>query len=145
MTGRISRIGDHGVRVAIYEAANVILTRAVRGSDLKNWALRVAQRAGMKKAEVALARKLAVVLHRMLTDSTTFVVRQQGFGRARHQPRPDGLGGQVTAAALSGGSHTSITVAITRKILLVQGCPPCLTRQTWAWTPGAAPLRYNQG
>ena len=89
VTGRISRIGDHGVRVALYEAANVILTRAVRGSDLKNWALRVAQRAGMKKAEVALARKLAVVLHRMLTDSTTFVVRQQGFGRARHQPRPD--------------------------------------------------------
>ena len=73
MTGRISRIGDHGVRVALYEAANVILTRAVRGSDLKSWALRVAQRAGMKKAKVALARKLAVVLHRMLADGTTFM------------------------------------------------------------------------
>src|ERR671913_1590043 len=71
--GRISRIGDHGVRVALYEAANVILTRAVRGSDLKSWALRVAQRAGMKKAKVALARKLAVVLHRMLADGTTFM------------------------------------------------------------------------
>jgi transposase len=73
VTGRISRIGDHGVRVALYEAANVILTRAVRGSDLKNWALRVAKRAGMKKAKVALARKLAVVLHRMLADGTTFM------------------------------------------------------------------------
>jgi transposase len=73
VTGRISRIGDHGVRVALYEAANVILTRAVRGSDLKSWALRVAQRAGMKKAKVALARKLAVVLHRMLADGTTFM------------------------------------------------------------------------
>jgi transposase len=73
VTGRISRIGDHGVRVALYEAANVILTRAVKGSDLKSWALGVAQRAGMKKAKVALARKLAVVLHRMLADGTTFM------------------------------------------------------------------------
>jgi transposase len=73
VTGRISRIGDHGVRVALYEAANVILTRAVRGSDLKSWALRVAKRAGMKKAKVALARKLAVVLHRMLANGTTFM------------------------------------------------------------------------
>ena len=62
-----------GVRAALYEAANVILTRAVKGSDLKSWALRVAQRAGMKKAKVALARKLAVVLHRMLADGTTFM------------------------------------------------------------------------
>ena len=61
------------MRVALYEAANVILTRAVRGSDLKSWALGVAQRAGMKKAKVALARKLAVVLHRMLADGTTFM------------------------------------------------------------------------
>src|SRR5215210_204858 len=73
VTGRISRIGDHGVRVALYEAANVILTRAVRGSDLKSWALGVARRAGMRKAKVALARKVAVVLHRMLADGTTFM------------------------------------------------------------------------
>src|SRR3954449_12510965 len=73
VTGRISRIGDHGVRVALYEAANVILTRAVTGSDLKSWALGVARRAGMRKAKVALARKLAVVLHRMLADGTTFM------------------------------------------------------------------------
>jgi transposase len=73
VTGRISRIGDHSVRVALYEAANVILTRAVTGSDLKSWALSVAKRAGMKKAKVALARKLAVVLHRMLADGTTFM------------------------------------------------------------------------
>ena len=80
--GRISRIGDHGVRVALYEAANVILTRAVRGSDLKSWALRVAQRAGMKKAKVALARKLAVVLHRMLANGTTFMASQVAGARA---------------------------------------------------------------
>ena len=73
VTGRISKIGDHGVRVALYEAANVMLTRPVKGSDLKKWALCVAQRAGMKKAKVALARKLSVVLHRMLADGTTFM------------------------------------------------------------------------
>jgi transposase len=73
VTGRISRIGDHSVRVALYEAANVILTRAVTGSDLKSWALGVARRAGLKKAKVALARKLAVVLHRMLADGRSFM------------------------------------------------------------------------
>jgi transposase len=80
--GRISRIGDHGVRVALDEAANVILTRAVRGSDLKSWALRIAPRAGMKKAKGALARPLAVVLHRMLADGTPFMARQGAGTRA---------------------------------------------------------------
>src|SRR5438309_3555028 len=73
VTGRISKIGDASVRTALYEAANVILTRPVRGSSLKSWAMRVAKRAGMRKAKVALARKLAVVLHRMLVDRTEFV------------------------------------------------------------------------
>ena len=73
VTGRISKIGDAGVRTALYEAANVILTRPVKGSSLKSWAMRVAKRAGMRKAKVALARKLAVVLHRMLADGTEFV------------------------------------------------------------------------
>jgi hypothetical protein len=50
----------------------VILTRPVRGSALKSWAARLAARAGMRKAKVALARKLAVVLHRMLPDGATF-------------------------------------------------------------------------
>jgi transposase len=72
VTGRISKIGDHDVRVALYEAAHVILTRAVKGSDLRSWALGVAQRAGMRKAKVALARKLAIVLHRMLATGTNF-------------------------------------------------------------------------
>jgi transposase len=68
VTGRISKIGDAGVRTMLYEAANVILTRPVKGSLLKSWAMRLAMRAGMRKAKVALARKLAVVLHRMLAD-----------------------------------------------------------------------------
>jgi transposase len=73
VTGRISKIGDASVRTALYEAANVILTRPVKGSSLKSWAMRVARRAGMRKAKVALARKLAVVLHRMLVDGSQFV------------------------------------------------------------------------
>jgi transposase len=73
VTGRISKIGDGGVRTALYEAANVILTRPVKGSTLKSWGMRLAARAGMRKAKVALARKLAVVLHRMMVDGTSFL------------------------------------------------------------------------
>ena len=73
VTGRISKIGDAGVRTALYEAANVILTRPVKGSELKSWAARLAARSGMRKAKVALARKLAVVLHRMLVEGTPFI------------------------------------------------------------------------
>jgi transposase len=72
VTGRISKIGDAGVRTTLYEAAHVILTRPVKGAWLKSWAMRLAARAGMRKAKVALARKLAVVLHRMLADGTEF-------------------------------------------------------------------------
>ena len=75
-SGRISKIGDVGVRTALYEAANVILTRPVKGSDLKRWALALAKRVGPRKARVALARKLAVVLHRMLRDKTTFIAHR---------------------------------------------------------------------
>ena len=73
VTGRISKVGDASVRTALYEAANVILTRPVRGSLLKSWAMRVAKRTGMRKAKVALARKLAVILHRMLANGSAFV------------------------------------------------------------------------
>ena len=73
VTGRISKVGDGAVRTALYEAANVILTRPVKGSTLKSWGMRLAARAGMRKAKVALARKLAVVLHRMLSDGTSFL------------------------------------------------------------------------
>jgi transposase len=71
-TGRIGKVGDAIVRRALFEAANVMLTRAVRLSALKAWALRVASRQGMKKAKVALARKPAVVMHRMWVDGTAF-------------------------------------------------------------------------
>jgi transposase len=72
VTGGISRAGDAMVRTALYEAAQSILTRAARFSSLKRWALEVAKRRGMKRAKVALARKLATVLHRMWLDGTDF-------------------------------------------------------------------------
>ena len=72
-TGRISKIGDSSVRTVLYEAAHVMLTKPVKGcSQLKSWAMRIARRAGMSKAKVALARRLAVIMHRMLADATPF-------------------------------------------------------------------------
>jgi len=82
VTGRISKIGDGSVRTALYEAANVILTRPVKGSMLKSWGMRLAARAGMRKAKVALARKLAVVLHRMLADGTNFLAEKAAVAAA---------------------------------------------------------------
>ena len=76
VTGRISKIGDGGARTMLYEAANIVLTRPVKGSALKSWAARIAARTGMRKAKVALARKLAVVLHRMLADGTPFAAER---------------------------------------------------------------------
>ena len=72
VTGGISKVGDAMVRSALYEAANVMLTRAGRCSTLKRWAIAVAGRRGMKRAKVALARKLATILHRMWVDGTSF-------------------------------------------------------------------------
>lgn len=72
-SGRISKIGDASVREALYQAAHVMLTKPVKDcSELKGWAMRIARRAGMNKAKVALARKLAVILHRMLANGTPF-------------------------------------------------------------------------
>ena len=88
VSGRISKIGDASVRTALYEAANIILTRPLKGASmLKSWGMKLAKRAGMKKAKVALARKLAVILHRMWVDGTPFAGepgrRCQACGRIR--------------------------------------------------------------
>jgi transposase len=72
ITGRISKAGDAEVRTALYQAAHIMLTKPVKASALKSWALRLAKRVGMSKAKVALARKLAVVMHRMLVDGKPF-------------------------------------------------------------------------
>jgi transposase len=72
VTGGISKVGDAMVRTALYEAANVMLTRAGKFSTLKCWAMGVAKRRGMRRAKVALARKLSTVLHRLWVDGSEF-------------------------------------------------------------------------
>jgi len=72
VNGAISKTGDALVRSALYEAAQVMRTRTKSFSTLKRWAMEVAKRRGMMRAKVALARKLATVLHRMWVDGTEF-------------------------------------------------------------------------
>jgi transposase len=72
VSGRISKCGDRLTRSYLFEAANVLLTRVERWSSLKAWAVRLSKRCGAKKAKVALARKLATLLHRLWQDGTTF-------------------------------------------------------------------------
>jgi transposase len=70
--GRISLCGDDMMRHLLYEAAQVMLTRAQKWSWLKAWAMNIAKRRGQQKAIVALARRLAVIMHRMWIDGTEF-------------------------------------------------------------------------
>lgn len=69
--GQITRAGDAGLRTALYQAATVMLNRG-KHNWLTGWALRVAQRRGKKRATVALARRIGVVLHRMWRNETEF-------------------------------------------------------------------------
>ena len=70
-SGRISRCGDEMMRVMLYEAAQSMLY-SKKWSWLKAWAMQIARRRGMKKAIVALARRLAVIMHRIWVDGTEF-------------------------------------------------------------------------
>jgi transposase len=71
-TGHISRCGDKLLRTYLYEAAGIILHRVSKWSALKAWGTRLAKRIGTKKATVAVARKLSVILHSMLRDGSEF-------------------------------------------------------------------------
>jgi transposase len=71
-SGRISRCGDREVRQALYDAAASLLRRCRKACPLRTWGLRIAKRSGMKKATVAVSRKLAVIVHRMWTDGSDF-------------------------------------------------------------------------
>ena len=70
--GAISRCGDEMMRAMLYEAAQSMLVRTKRWSWLKAWAMQIARRRGMKRAIVALARRLAVIMHRIWVDGTEF-------------------------------------------------------------------------
>ena len=71
-SGRISKHGDALMRSLLYEAANSLLTVVRRAHPLKDWARRIKRRSSHKKACVALARKLAVIMHRMLITGEAF-------------------------------------------------------------------------
>ncbi|QND62165.1 IS110 family transposase [Mesorhizobium huakuii] len=75
--GKVSRCGDELARTALYEAAHSLLVLSKKWSSLRAWGMNVAKRRGMARARVAVARKLAVILHRMWSDATEF-----RFGKA---------------------------------------------------------------
>jgi len=70
--GRISRAGDRNVRSALYVAAHAMMTRTAKWSSLKAWGMQLAKTRGHRRAVIAVARKLAVILHRMWIDDTKF-------------------------------------------------------------------------
>lgn len=72
LTGRISKWGDRLLRTYLFEAASVLLHRCHKWSTLKAWGVRLVKRIGLKKAKVAIARKIAVVLHCIWSDGTEF-------------------------------------------------------------------------
>jgi transposase len=70
--GRIAKSGDSLTRSALFAAANVMLSRTTQWIALKHWGVTIARRSSLKKAKVAVARKLAVIMHRMWRDETAF-------------------------------------------------------------------------
>ncbi len=107
-TGRISKCGDAMLRTYLFEAANVLLTRVPKWSALKAWGIRLAKRNGLRKAKVAVARKLAVTPHRIGSTGPNSIGRRRrllhrahkevtGFPRYRGRRRPcrDGGGGEI--------------------------------------------------
>ena len=80
--GRISKCGDAMMRAALYEAAHSMLTRTTRWSWLKAWAMQVAKRRGQKRAKIALARRLGVIMHRMWMDGSEFRWNRDGADAA---------------------------------------------------------------
>lgn len=71
-SGHISKCGDRMLRHLLYEAASVLMTRTRKWSRLRAWGVAVAKRRGMKRATVAVARKLAVIMHRMWVTGGEF-------------------------------------------------------------------------
>jgi transposase len=71
-SGKVSRWGDRLLRTYLFEAATVLLYRTKKWSSLKAWGMKLAKRIGMKKAKVAIARKIAVILHCIWVDGTSF-------------------------------------------------------------------------
>lgn len=76
--GRISKAGDRDVRAVLYAAANALLMRTMASSQIKSWGMRLMRTKGRRRAVVAVARKLAVLMHRMWIDGSEFRQDQVG-------------------------------------------------------------------
>ncbi len=70
--GRISKAGNRDVRSTLYATANALLMRTMTGSQIKSWGMRLMRTKSRRRAVVAVARKLAVLVHHMWTDGTEF-------------------------------------------------------------------------
>lgn len=75
--GSITKTGDAMLRSLLFEAANVLLTRTKKSFALKRWGMKIAKRRGMNRARVAVARRLAIILHRMWADGSTFRLQEE--------------------------------------------------------------------
>jgi transposase len=71
-TGRISKRGDRMVRTALFEAAQAVMIRLTRWCTLKAWGMKIARKRGLRRAIVAVARRLGVILHRMWASGTAY-------------------------------------------------------------------------
>jgi transposase len=89
--GHISKCGDGEVRTVLYEAGSAMLVRSKQWCSVKSWGLRIAAKRGHKRAVVAVARKLAVIMHRMWLDGSEFRLSANGDGGA------DGVAGKGRA------------------------------------------------
>ena len=98
--GGVSKCGDAMLRTMLYEAAQVLLTHSGKWSWLKAWGMRVAQRRGMRRATVAVARRLAVVLHRMWVDGSEFRWRRDGAAFLR-LPEPTAERGKTAVTEIT--------------------------------------------
>ena len=83
LSGHISKCGDRFMRHALYAAANSHLRISKKWSSLRAWGLKLGKRVGMKKACVAVARKLAIIMHRMWLNEEDFQYRRHTAPAAR--------------------------------------------------------------
>ncbi len=84
--GRISKCGSHELRSLLMEAGVVVLTRSQKWSKLKAWGLKLMRKKGLKKAAIAVGRKLAVIMHRMLVTQKEFVYGEASAKQEETRP-----------------------------------------------------------
>ena len=99
-SGAISKCGDEMMRAMLYEAAHIMLVRLAKWSWLKAWAMKIARQRGIKKAIVALARRLAVIMHRIWVDGTEFRwTREQAGQQHENHAGSNRIGGHSSSTA----------------------------------------------